>query len=81
MATSLTTRLSNDISLDRLDSTSASLHHDDSELGASVPSTRPSLPPVDGGRQAWAYLLSATVLETLVWGEYQCYDPLARSPG
>jgi hypothetical protein len=26
------------------------------------------LPPVDGGRQAWAYLLCATILETLVWG-------------
>jgi hypothetical protein len=29
-----------------------------------------SLPPVDGGRQAWAYLLCATILETLVWGEF-----------
>lgn len=29
------------------------------------------LPPVDGGRRAWAYLISATVLETLVWGEYR----------
>lgn len=27
-----------------------------------------SLPQVDGGRQAWAYLLCATILETLVWG-------------
>lgn len=31
--------------------------------------TAASLPPVDGGRQAWAYLLCATILETLVWGE------------
>lgn len=30
-----------------------------------------SLPPVDGGRQAWAYLLCATILETLVWGELE----------
>ena len=29
----------------------------------------PSFPPVDGGRQAWSFLLCATVLETLVWGE------------
>lgn len=29
------------------------------------------LPPVDGGRQAWAYLLCATILETLVWGEWR----------
>lgn len=28
-----------------------------------------NLPPVDGGRGAWGYLLAATVLETLVWGE------------
>lgn len=27
-----------------------------------------SLPPVDGGRQAWAYVICATILETLVWG-------------
>jgi hypothetical protein len=27
------------------------------------------LPPVDGGRAAWSYLIAATVLETLVWGE------------
>jgi hypothetical protein len=31
-----------------------------------------SLPPVDGGRQAWAYLLCATILETLVWGKFKC---------
>lgn len=29
-----------------------------------------SLPPVDGGRQAWAYVICATILETLVWGTY-----------
>lgn len=29
-----------------------------------------SLPPVDGGRQAWAYVICATILETLVWGMF-----------
>lgn len=28
-----------------------------------------NLPPVDGGRGAWSYLIAATVLEMLVWGE------------
>lgn len=27
-----------------------------------------SLPPVDGGRQAWTFLVAATVMETIVWG-------------
>ncbi len=27
-----------------------------------------SLPPVDGGRAAWTYLISATLLECMVWG-------------
>jgi hypothetical protein len=36
---------------------------------AQAPQVDSSLPPKDGGRQAWAYLISATVLETLVWGE------------
>jgi hypothetical protein len=27
-----------------------------------------SLPPVDGGRQAWLFLTGATVIEILVWG-------------
>lgn len=27
-----------------------------------------SLPPVDGGKDAWLFLLSAFVLEVLVWG-------------
>ena len=45
-----------------------------------------SLPPVDGGRQAWAYLLCATILETLVWGEHSvrvllCYRPDAIPSG
>lgn len=26
------------------------------------------LPPADGGRQAWTFLLAATVIETTVWG-------------
>ncbi|GFZ44356.1 hypothetical protein JCM24511_02078 [Saitozyma sp. JCM 24511] len=28
----------------------------------------PALPPVDSGRQAWLFLLSATMIEALVWG-------------
>lgn len=27
-----------------------------------------ALPPVDGGKQAWLFLLGATAMETLVWG-------------
>jgi hypothetical protein len=29
-----------------------------------------SLPPVDGGKDAWLLLFSAFVLEILVWGTY-----------
>lgn len=28
----------------------------------------PALPPVDTGRQAWSFLVAATILETLIWG-------------
>ncbi len=28
------------------------------------------LPPVDGGRKAWSYLIAATAMETLIWGEH-----------
>jgi hypothetical protein len=34
------------------------------------------LPPVDGGRQAWSYLIAATVLETLIWGEHGDFSQL-----
>ncbi|KAH8824906.1 MFS general substrate transporter [Flagelloscypha sp. PMI_526] len=39
----------------------------------SEPSQNPSeledlLPPVDGGRRAWAYLIAACVIEAIVWG-------------
>jgi len=71
MPITTSTRPSPDIPLDRLDSTSTSFHPNDFESATTMPTTRPSLPPVDGGRQAWAYLLSATVLETLVWGEHR----------
>ena len=27
-----------------------------------------ALPPVDGGRDAWSFLVAATILETLIWG-------------
>lgn len=26
------------------------------------------LPPIDGGRQAWTFLLASTIIETTVWG-------------
>jgi hypothetical protein len=72
MATTTRTQPSQDIPLDRLDSFSASFHQNDFESAATtMPTTGPSLPPIDGGRQAWAYLLSAMVLETLVWGKHR----------
>jgi hypothetical protein len=39
-------------------------NHD--RVGAAEPEF--SLPPVDGGKDAWLFLLSAFVLEVLVWG-------------
>jgi len=30
------------------------------------------LPPVDGGTQAWLFLLASAMLEALVWGELFC---------
>lgn len=54
----------------------ASLHESNIDLTATDPthnergSTEPefSLPPVDGGKDAWLFLFSAFVLEILVWG-------------
>jgi hypothetical protein len=63
-------QLVDDIPLNRLGDTSNSLPNNDAESAPTPPSTRSLLPTVDGGRQAWAYLISATILETLVWGEY-----------
>jgi hypothetical protein len=28
------------------------------------------LPPVDGGQQAWAFMLGAFMIESLMWGKY-----------
>ncbi|MAD85109.1 MAG: hypothetical protein CL912_19285 [Deltaproteobacteria bacterium] len=28
------------------------------------------LPPVDGGRQAWAFMIGAFMIEGLMWGKY-----------
>lgn len=33
-----------------------------------------SLPPVDGGKDAWLFLFAAFILEILVWGNY--YHPI-----
>ncbi|KAM0751416.1 putative monocarboxylic acid transporter [Meredithblackwellia eburnea MCA 4105] len=35
---------------------------------SSWPWVTEALPPVDGGRDAWTFLIGATVIETLVWG-------------
>ena len=34
----------------------------------SLPDYIPALPPVDGGRQAWSFLVAATTMEMLIWG-------------
>lgn len=33
------------------------------------------LPPVDGGPQAWLFLIASAMLEALVWGRYQPIIP------
>jgi hypothetical protein len=33
-----------------------------------LPDYIPALPPVDGGRQAWSFLVAATMMEMLIWG-------------
>ena len=33
-----------------------------------LPDYIPALPPVDGGRQAWSFLVAATTMEMLIWG-------------
>lgn len=43
--------------------------NDSPELGDTAGSTTLALPPVDGGIDAWRFLVAATVLETTVWGE------------
>jgi hypothetical protein len=49
---------------------------DDSQTTTAIYDSEPrsssenvsSLPPVDGGKQAWLFLAGATVIEILVWG-------------
>ncbi|EEB97769.1 hypothetical protein MPER_02843, partial [Moniliophthora perniciosa FA553] len=41
----------------------------DSNLGEpAIRVNESSLPPVDGGTHAWLFLLSAFVIEAIVWG-------------
>lgn len=40
----------------------------DREHEVDESATHYALPPVDGGRRAWAFLAGATVVEMLVWG-------------
>jgi hypothetical protein len=45
----------------------------DSPIHCSVDENHPygdGLPPVDGGRHAWLFLLASAMLEALVWGRY-----------
>lgn len=44
------------------------LHYDSSGPGAAVLQT---LPPVDGGRRAWLFLLGCFMLDGIVWGEHR----------
>lgn len=44
----------------------SSLHYDSSGPSAVVSQT---LPPVDGGRRAWLFLLGCFMLDGIVWGE------------
>jgi hypothetical protein len=46
-------------------------NHD--RVGAAEPEF--SLPPVDGGKDAWLFLFSAFVLEVLVWGTFSSRHP------
>jgi len=40
----------------------------DTQQETSLPDYIPALPPVDGGRQAWSFLVAATTMEMLIWG-------------
>ena len=40
----------------------------DTRQATSLPDYIPALPPVDGGRQAWSFLVAATTMEMLIWG-------------
>jgi hypothetical protein len=42
--------------------------HDSTNAAAAAAEAEFSLPPVDGGRDAWLFLFSAFILEVLVWG-------------
>ena len=39
-----------------------------SDIGLDYEADAASLPPIDGGRDAWLFLVAATVCETLIWG-------------
>lgn len=67
---------SSEIALTRLESSGAA-HVEDvqqvDEIGATAATQRPqqfSLPPVDGGRDAWLCLAGCFFIEALVWGGF-----------
>lgn len=45
------------------------LELDDDALDAEPSSAFSSLPPADGGKAAWLFLLGCFVIEMLLWGE------------
>ncbi len=49
--------------------TGASSHFDDTFAESSVGRPEFSLPPVDGGKDAWLFLVAAFTMEALTWGE------------
>ncbi|KAM0750692.1 MFS general substrate transporter [Meredithblackwellia eburnea MCA 4105] len=44
-----------------------------SDLGTEAPFNGSELPPVDGGRAAWLFLLCSFILECTTWGYAGCY--------
>jgi hypothetical protein len=49
-------------------STAASSEFELADRGEDAPQHQVSLPPVDGGKDAWLFLAASFIVEALVWG-------------
>jgi hypothetical protein len=60
-----------------------SIHQDDNdgiEIGADSSNRHEfSLPPADGGRQAWCFLAACFAMEAIIWGEH-LHSPYTSPP-
>jgi hypothetical protein len=56
------------IALVNLGATGSRTSIPEQDIDLTAPENASSLPPADGGRAAWLFLIGATAIEVLIWG-------------